>query len=97
MLIWAAQTPEARGAVNAVAPNPVTNANLARALGKVLGRPAFTPVPAFALRVLLGEFAQVALGSQRALPGVAERLGYVFRHTDAEAALRALLKPQNKA
>jgi hypothetical protein len=83
--------PEAEGAFNLVAPNPVTNADLARALGRVLGRPALLPTPAFALRAMMGEVADLVLTGQRALPARLERLGYRYRFPQVEPALRDLL------
>jgi uncharacterized protein (TIGR01777 family) len=83
--------PEARGPVNLTAPEPVTNAELSRTLGRVLHRPAVLPVPAFALRLLYGEMAQIVTTGQRALPRRLLELGYEFRHTALEAALRDVL------
>jgi hypothetical protein len=79
------------GAVNATAPNPVTNASLAAALGRALHRPAFLSVPAFALRLAMGtELAdEMLLAGQRALPAVLLAHGYHFAHTDIDAALEA--------
>jgi NAD dependent epimerase/dehydratase family enzyme len=85
-------TPGVSGAVNATAPNPVTNAVFAKALGRVMHRPAFMPAPAFALRLLLGEMADgLLLAGQRAVPAKADRLGFTFTYTEVEAALRAIL------
>jgi uncharacterized protein (TIGR01777 family) len=82
----------AAGAFNAVAPTPVTNAQFARTLGRVLSRPAVVPVPAPALRLLFGEMADgTVLASARALPRRLERWGYRFIHTDLEPALRHVL------
>jgi uncharacterized protein (TIGR01777 family) len=79
------------GPVNLVAPVPVTNAEFTRTLARVLRRPAVAPVPAFALRLLLGEMGeQLLLASQRVLPARAVATGFTFRYTDLEAALRAL-------
>jgi uncharacterized protein len=82
----------ADGAIDATAPNPVTNATFTRALGTVLGRPTVAPVPKLALRVMLGDGATVVLEGQRVLP---ERLlhdyGFEFGFTEVEAALRNLL------
>ena len=80
-----------RGPVNATAPHPVTNAEFTKALGKALHRPTVFPVPAFALQLLFGEMSQVILGSQRAIPEVAERAGFSFRYSDAGSALAAAL------
>lgn len=77
------------GPVNVTAPNPVTNAELTRAAGQVLHRPAVLPVPAFALRAALGEFAGDILGGQRVLPRRLEDTGFVFRHPLVNDALRA--------
>lgn len=76
------------GPVNAVAPSPVTNADFTKTLARVLRRPAIFPVPGFALKVALGEFAQVLLASQRVTPRAALASGYAFRHPALEGALR---------
>ena len=77
------------GAVNAVAPEPVTNSTFTATLARVLRRPAVVPVPAFALRALLGEMAEgTVLASQRVRPTVLERTGFEFRHRTLTAALR---------
>lgn len=81
----------ASGPFNLVAPQPSTNAEFAKALGKVMGRPSWLPVPAFALKLALGEVASTVLEGQRALPGKLLDLGFEFRYPDAEAALRDLL------
>ncbi|WP_394825480.1 TIGR01777 family oxidoreductase [Pendulispora albinea] len=77
------------GAVNAVAPNPVTNAEFARALGHAVHRPAILPVPKLALQVAFGEMSQVLFASIRAVPRAALRSGYTFRYTDLGEALAA--------
>jgi uncharacterized protein (TIGR01777 family) len=79
---------EIAGPVNLTAPYPQTNADFTRALGAALGRPAVLPVPAPALRIALGGFANEALTSQRVLPGVLTRAGYRFAHPELDAALR---------
>ena len=76
------------GPVNATAPQPVTNAEFAQALGRALARPAGVRIPAFVLRLALGEMADMLLTGQRVAPGVAERLGYSFRYREVAAALR---------
>jgi uncharacterized protein (TIGR01777 family) len=81
----------ASGSFNLMAPHPVTNADLGRVLGRVLGRPAFVPTPAFALRLLLGEMSTLVLDGQRAMPRRLLDLGFAFRFPEAEAALRDLL------
>jgi uncharacterized protein (TIGR01777 family) len=77
------------GPVNATAPRSVTNAGFARALGRVLSRPAFLPVPGFALKAALGEMAQeMMLGGAHARPGVLTRAGFEFSQPDLMSALR---------
>jgi NAD dependent epimerase/dehydratase family enzyme len=79
------------GPLNVTAPGAVTNAEFARTLGRVLGRPAWLKTPAFALRLLLGEMADaLVLGGQRVVPGVARSLGFVFRYEALEPALRQI-------
>lgn len=77
------------GPVNLVAPNPVMNAEFAATLGRVLGRPAIVPVPAFALELLYGEMARsTILAGQRVLPKKLLRSGFHFAHPTLEEALR---------
>ncbi len=76
-----------RGALNAVAPNPVTNAELSRAVARTLRRPAFLPVPGFAIRAALGGLADELLGSRRVVPERALDLGFHFAVTRIEDAL----------
>jgi len=86
------QNPDAIGPFNAVAPEPVRNADFAARLGEVLHRPALIPVPALALRLLFGEMADAALlSSQRVLPARLGALGFEFRHPTLAGALRAVL------
>jgi uncharacterized protein len=81
-----------RGPVNAVAPGPVTNADFTRTLGRVLGRPALVPLPAFAARLAMGEMADaLLLASQRVVPARLQASGYAFRHPSLEDALRSEL------
>jgi uncharacterized protein (TIGR01777 family) len=76
------------GPVNLTAPNPVTNAELSKTLGRVLNRPAVMPVPGAALRLLYGEMAATVLTGQRAIPSRLLELGYRFRYRELEPALR---------
>jgi uncharacterized protein (TIGR01777 family) len=86
------ETAAVSGAVNATAPNPVTNREFAAALGRVMHRPAFMPAPAFALRLMLGEMADaLVLSGQRAVPAKVDRLGFTFTYKNVEEALRAIL------
>lgn len=81
------------GALNLTAPHPVRNGDFARALGRVLRRPAVLPVPAFALRLLLGEMADaMVLGGQRVAPERATTLGFAFGFDTVEAALSNLFR-----
>jgi uncharacterized protein len=94
---FALEKPEATGAINAVAPQLVRQGEFAAALGQALRRPAFVPTPAFALRLLFGEFAETLLGGQRVLPERAEALGYSFRFPQLAPALRAILEEAPEA
>lgn len=88
LLRHAARHEDIAGPINVVAPAPVTNREFTKTLARVLGRPAIFPVPAFALRLLVGEFAEALLTSQRVVPRVAERTGYSFKYPSLDAALR---------
>ena len=79
------------GPVNAVSPSPVTNAELTKTLGRVLGRPTLMAVPAFALRLVLGEMADTLLASTRLRPERLLATGYPFRFPQLEGALRHAL------
>jgi uncharacterized protein (TIGR01777 family) len=82
-----------RGAVNMVAPQPVTNADFTKTLASVLSRPAIFPVPAFVIKLAFGEMGQaVLLGSQRVEPAQLARSGYSFRFSDLRASLENLLR-----
>ena len=76
-----------RGVINATAPNPVTNREFGRTLGRALHRPAIAPLPGFVLKVALGEASSVLLTGQRAIPETLERLGFGFQYPELEAAL----------
>ncbi len=89
----ALRTDSLRGPVNAVAPNPVTNAEFTRTLGQVLHRPTIFPVPAFAVRLLFGEMGQaLLLTSQRVEPARLLAAGFSFKHPELKGALEAVLK-----
>ena len=79
------------GPLNGSAPEPVTQKTFAKALGRALRRPAFLPAPQFGLKLLMGEMAEIATTGVRAVPERPLELGYQFRHTDLDAALRELL------
>ena len=83
---------KARGPFNLTSPHPITNAEMSRDIGKVLHRPAFVPVPGFAMRLALGELAQLLLlGGQRVVPQRLQQMGYAFQFAEPEPALRNLL------
>ena len=89
---FALENEAVNGPLNVVAPQAVQNAEFTRTLAKVMHRPAIFPAPAFALRLLLGEMADaLLLASQRAVPGVLEKLGFRFQHPNLEPALSAVL------
>ncbi len=91
LLREAASRPEVEGPLNVVGPSPERNATFAQALGRAMRRPAWLRAPEAALRVALGEAADVVLGSQRVLPEKAKATGYAFRFESLDAALRDLL------
>jgi uncharacterized protein (TIGR01777 family) len=80
-----------QGPINAASPEPAPNRDFSRALGRALHRPAFAPVPGLAVRLLYGDMAEIVTTGQRAVPMRALELGYAFRHTDLEQALRDAL------
>ncbi|MGE5244735.1 MAG: TIGR01777 family oxidoreductase [Betaproteobacteria bacterium] len=93
LVCWALDAPGLSGALNATAPEPVTNRTFARELGRALHRPSFMPTPAFALRLALGEMADaLLLSGQRAVPAKAERLGFRFRYPRLAEALTAIFR-----
>jgi hypothetical protein len=92
LILHLLQHPAASGAVNATAPNPVAMKEFCRTLGRVLQRPSWAPVPAFALRLLLGEMADMLLMGQRVLPARAGQLGYSFKYVNLSDALMATLR-----
>lgn len=80
-----------RGIFNATSPFPVTNREFTQALAEAVHRPAILPVPAFVLRLMFGEMAEMLLASQRAIPDAAQRAGFIFQHPDLFAALDQLV------
>ena len=79
------------GPINATAPGPVTNRQFAKVLGRVMGRPSFLPTPGFALRLALGEMANLVLTGQRVVPKRALEYKFAFRYPELEGALRDVL------
>ncbi len=90
-LVHCLDSEQATGPVNLTAPEPVTNAELSRALGHALGRPAVLPVPGMAVKLLYGEMAEIVTTGQRAIPARLRELGYSFRHPAIELALKDVL------
>lgn len=80
------------GVVNVVAPQPVTNREFSKSLGRALGRPAIFPIPVFALRIRFGQVAEVIAAGQRVLPKQTQESGYSFRFANIDAALADLLR-----
>ncbi|MEO1173031.1 MAG: TIGR01777 family oxidoreductase [Myxococcota bacterium] len=93
MLVQGVADVRFEGPINAVAPEPVTNRDFTAALGRTLNRPAFLPVPAFALRVLFGEGSKALLASQHVTPKRLAALGFEFQHPTLDAALAASTHP----
>jgi uncharacterized protein len=91
LLLFALEQPELTGPLNVTAPEPLTNAEVARALGAALHRPAVLPVPGFVLKAVMGKMSEAVLGGQRVLPRRALEAGYRFQHPELPGALRALL------
>jgi uncharacterized protein (TIGR01777 family) len=92
LITWLIDEPAAAGPFNAVAPEPVRNADFMAALGRAVGRPARLGAPAFLLRALLGEMADaLLLASQRAIPARALAMGFAFQLGELDAALAEAL------
>ncbi|MDX6682252.1 MAG: uncharacterized protein QOG94_2291 [Solirubrobacteraceae bacterium] len=91
MYLAAIDHPSFSGPINASAPNPVTNKAFAKALGKVLHRPAVAPVPGLVIKGMYGAMSQIVLTGVRMVPGRAVELGYEFRYPDLDEALRDTL------
>jgi uncharacterized protein len=92
IICYAIENDDVRGPVNSLAPNPERNVDFTRKMGQALKRPALIPVPAFGLRLVLGEFANALLGGQRGVPKAITEAGYVFRFPNLEGALSDLTK-----
>jgi uncharacterized protein (TIGR01777 family) len=90
MVRWALTATSISGPLNVTAPNPVTNAEFSRTIGRVLGRPSLLPVPAVALRIAVGEMANELVTGQRVLPEKARAAGFVFAYPELEGALRGI-------
>ncbi len=82
---------EVSGPVNLTGPEPVTNAEVTTAMGRIIGRPTILPAPAFALKAVLGEFSTEVLGSSRVIPAVLESTGFTWQDRTIDSAIRAAL------
>ena len=92
ILLWALDNEKVSGTVNASSPNPATNKEFSKALGRALNRPAVMPVPGLVLDLKFGrEFGQVLRGGQRVIPKRTQELGYEFKHPELDEALRDVL------
>ena len=91
LLILVLDSASATGPINGTAPIPVTNTELSKAIGRALHRPSFLPTPAFGLRLILGEVAEVVTTGQRVLPKRALALGFTFKFPGIDAALADIL------
>jgi hypothetical protein len=92
IILHAIQQAPVRGPVNVTAPTPVRNREFTETLAHLLRRPAILPAPAIGLKILLGEFADVLLASQRVLPKRIQGAGYGFRYSNLEPALGAIVR-----
>jgi len=91
LVLFALENNKVQGALNATAPQPVTNAEFTIELARVLHRPAIFPVPPFALRLMFGEMADILLGGQRVLPVAAQAAAFEFQYPELTPALANLL------
>ena len=91
LYLAALDEPAWTGAVNATAPEPPTNREFSRALGRALRRPAVAPVPGLAVRLLYGEMADIVVSGKRAVPDRAQALGFAYAHPQLDEALRSAL------
>ena len=92
MIAWALENSEARGTYNAVSPQPVTNSEFTKVLGKTLSRPTIFPIPKIGMYVLFGEAASILVGSQRVVPQKLEKEGFKFKFSTLDTALENILK-----
>ena len=91
LLIWLLQNDSVSGVFNGTAPNPVTNHEFAKTLGRSLGRPAVIPMPSFVLQAAMGEMSQLLLTGQRVMPMRALEAGFDFKYKDLDGALEHVL------
>ncbi|MGL5062722.1 MAG: thylakoid membrane protein ThyD [Microcoleus sp.] len=91
LILYALENPQVQGVFNATAPNPVRMNELCETLGKVLQRPSWLPVPAFALELLLGDGAKVVLEGQKVLPKQTLASGFQYQYPDLRSALEEIV------
>ena len=91
ILLHASTNESVAGPINATAPTPVTNAEFTQALARALHRPAIFPMPGFVLKLIMGEFGEIVLASQKVIPAAAQRTGYSFQHPQIGPALAAIV------
>jgi NAD dependent epimerase/dehydratase family enzyme len=93
LILLSLDNPEAKGAINAVSPNPTTGGELAEAIGATLNRPAWFRTPPSLVALFLGEAAEIVTTGQRVYPARAVELGYEFRQAHLVPALESILAP----
>ncbi|WP_419871846.1 TIGR01777 family oxidoreductase [Candidatus Pristimantibacillus sp. PTI5] len=91
LILFILDNDKIQGAVNGCSPDPVTNDDFGRAIGKAMGRPHWFPVPAFLMRTLFGEMSTLLLDGQRALPRKAPENGFTFRYPTVDSAMNELV------
>lgn len=92
-IVYALETPSINGPINGTAPNPVTNKAFSKALGAALNRPALIPMPAFVLKLMMGEMAEeLLLSGQRVVPAKLTRSGFEFKYPQLDDALRDIIQ-----
>ncbi len=93
IILFILKEPHLVGPINASVPSPCRQGDFARTLGRVLGKPAFMPTPAWILKILMGDLAAIVLSGQRVIPNVLKAAGYPFRFPELEEALTDLMNP----
>ena len=92
MILWAIENESISGPVNGSSPNPVRNSEMTSAMASAVGRFAFLPAPRFALKLVLGEFAESLFSSQRVIPKAAVEGGYQFQYPTIESAFKEIVE-----
>ena len=92
LIIFAIENPTIKTSLNATSPNPVTNKEYCKSIGKALNRPSIFTVPGFMLKLLIGEFANYILTGQKVLPVKAMENGFKFKFESLEEALKDIFK-----